>query len=58
MAHALDLDIVAEGVERDDQVRRLRVLGCQLAQGYHFARPEPAVDFADRLERQAGRALL
>ena len=57
MAHALDLDIVAEGVERDDQVRRLRVLGCQLAQGYHFARAEPADEFSRRLDGTVERTL-
>ena len=39
MAHSLHLETVAEGVEHDDQSQHLRQLGCELAQGYHFARP-------------------
>jgi diguanylate cyclase (GGDEF)-like protein len=39
MAHALDLHVVAEGVETADQLSRLRTLGCDEVQGYYFARP-------------------
>lgn len=41
LAHNLDLDVVAEGVENADQVRHLADLGCDYAQGFHFARPLP-----------------
>ena len=41
MAGALDLDVVAEGVETEDQVAALRQMGCGLAQGYLFAVPAP-----------------
>jgi EAL domain-containing protein (putative c-di-GMP-specific phosphodiesterase class I)/CheY-like chemotaxis protein len=44
MSHALDLSVVGEGVETADQAARLRTLGCDEAQGYHFARPCPADD--------------
>ena len=39
MAHALDLHVVAEGVETADQAVRLRTLGCDEAQGFYYARP-------------------
>jgi len=42
LAHTLDLRAIAEGVETEDQVLRLRKLGCGGAQGYYFARPAPA----------------
>jgi EAL domain-containing protein (putative c-di-GMP-specific phosphodiesterase class I) len=41
MAHSLRLSVVAEGVETDKQLARLRALGCELAQGYYFAAPVP-----------------
>ncbi len=39
LAHALGMRVVAEGVETQDQLDRLRDLECDLAQGYHIARP-------------------
>jgi diguanylate cyclase (GGDEF)-like protein/PAS domain S-box-containing protein len=42
MASALDLPVVAEGVETEDQVRQLQELGCNLAQGFYFGRPAAA----------------
>jgi diguanylate cyclase len=41
LAHDLDLDVVAEGIERPDQWDALRSLGCPLGQGYLFSRPLP-----------------
>lgn len=43
LAKALNLNIVAEGVENDIQRRFLQSLGCQLMQGYLFGRPAPAL---------------
>jgi PAS domain S-box-containing protein len=37
----LGLSVIAEGIETADQLARLRQLGCQLGQGYFFARPQP-----------------
>jgi EAL domain-containing protein (putative c-di-GMP-specific phosphodiesterase class I) len=42
IGRALDLDVVAEGIETPDQLRLLRELGCGLGQGFLFARPVPA----------------
>jgi diguanylate cyclase (GGDEF)-like protein len=45
LGDALGLDMVAEGIERVEQVEGLRFLGCTLGQGYHFSRPLPAAQF-------------
>ncbi|MBI1906530.1 MAG: EAL domain-containing protein [Rhodocyclales bacterium] len=44
MAHALNLKVVAEGVETHEQARILRDLGCDMAQGYLYSRPVPLAD--------------
>ena len=41
-ARALDMAVVAEGVEDDDQAQMLQDLGCDLGQGYLWGRPAPA----------------
>ena len=41
IAHSLGLVVTAEGVETPSQADRLRKIGCDMAQGYHFARPLP-----------------
>ncbi|RCW28704.1 diguanylate cyclase/phosphodiesterase [Ciceribacter lividus] len=41
LGHALALDIVVEGVETAEDAEVLALLGCRVAQGYHFARPMP-----------------
>ena len=44
MARALGMRVISEGVESEAQLRRLAALGCELAQGFHLARPLPAED--------------
>ncbi|MEV7093350.1 EAL domain-containing protein [Amycolatopsis sp. NPDC051045] len=44
MAHAVDLTVIAEGVESAEQLELLRALGCDQAQGYHLGRPVPAAE--------------
>ena len=45
LAHHLDMTVVAEGVEGAASLERVADLGCDLAQGYHIRRPEPAEAF-------------
>jgi diguanylate cyclase (GGDEF)-like protein len=44
LGHNLGLTVVAEGVEGDEHVAALRGLGCDIAQGYHYARPMPPAE--------------
>jgi EAL domain-containing protein (putative c-di-GMP-specific phosphodiesterase class I) len=42
LSRTLGLLVVAEGVETEAQLARLSEMGCDIAQGYFFDRPEPA----------------
>jgi diguanylate cyclase (GGDEF)-like protein len=44
LAHALGMDVIAEGVETAAQLARLRSIGCEYGQGYFFAKPLPSDD--------------
>ena len=48
LAHELELEVIAEGVEREPQLRLLKAQGCDLVQGYLIDRPMPADEFARR----------
>ena len=45
MAKWLNMPVVAEGVERIEQVEFLRSIGCEYVQGYYFAKPMPVEDY-------------
>jgi diguanylate cyclase (GGDEF)-like protein/PAS domain S-box-containing protein len=47
-AHALDMNVIAEGVETLDQLRALDALGCDMAQGFLIAKPMTADQVRDR----------
>jgi diguanylate cyclase (GGDEF)-like protein/PAS domain S-box-containing protein len=42
VAHNLSMSVIAEGVETEEQLRFLRLLKCDMTQGYYFSRPVPA----------------
>jgi diguanylate cyclase (GGDEF)-like protein/PAS domain S-box-containing protein len=50
LAHSLNMDVVAEGVETEDQLARLTAMGCSSGQGYYFSKPVDA-ERAQRLIR-------
>jgi diguanylate cyclase (GGDEF)-like protein len=54
MAHALNLKVVAEGVETENQRDLLKQAGCDYAQGYLFARPMPPEELEKLLFTRAG----
>jgi diguanylate cyclase (GGDEF)-like protein len=56
LGHALDLEVVAEGVEDADTLAHLTREGCNLVQGYFISRPLPADEFATWLAERAAAA--
>jgi diguanylate cyclase (GGDEF)-like protein len=52
LADALNLDIIAEGVETAQQLRALQDMGCQHVQGYYFSRPLPADQLTNQLDAE------
>jgi len=49
LSHNLKMDVIAEGVETLDDARVLKSLGCEMAQGYHFAKPMSEADLVSFL---------
>ncbi|HTW85157.1 MAG TPA: EAL domain-containing protein [Candidatus Sulfotelmatobacter sp.] len=54
MAQGLALQVVAEGVEADDELRFVRSIGCDFAQGYCFSKPLPLTELVALLAREQG----
>ena len=52
LAHSLDLEVVAEGVESEPIQMALQHLGCDHLQGYHVGKPMPAGELIERLQQQ------
>lgn len=53
LAHSLSLRVVAEGVENEEQVKLLRLLRCDVLQGYFLGKPMPATLFEELLVQLA-----
>jgi diguanylate cyclase (GGDEF)-like protein/PAS domain S-box-containing protein len=51
LAHTFGMEVVAEGVESGAQARQLKEMGCDLAQGFHFAEALPAEAASEFLAR-------
>jgi EAL domain-containing protein (putative c-di-GMP-specific phosphodiesterase class I) len=56
LARVLEMDVVAEGIETQEQYALLRQLGCKFGQGFLFSRPVPA-DAISEMLRLPGRIL-
>jgi diguanylate cyclase (GGDEF)-like protein len=55
LAHNLDMQVVAEGIESHDQLARLIELGCDYGQGFLFSRPIPPDELTKRWQAQPRR---
>lgn len=53
LAHNLGLKVIAEGVESQEVLNRLTLLGCDLAQGYYMSRPLPVPELTQWLTQSA-----
>jgi EAL domain-containing protein (putative c-di-GMP-specific phosphodiesterase class I) len=53
LGDALDLAVVAEGIENKEQLNLLRVIQCEFIQGYYVSKPMPAAEMSDFIERSA-----
>lgn len=51
MAKSLDIKVVAEGIENSETGDLLLELGCDIVQGYHYAKPLKFDDYLEWLER-------
>ncbi len=51
LGDAMDIAVVAEGIETSEQLKLLRMLQCEYVQGYHLAKPMPAADITALLAR-------
>ncbi|WP_413166756.1 EAL domain-containing protein [Capilliphycus salinus ALCB114379] len=52
LAHTLGMDVIAEGVETYEQLKRLQALGCEYGQGYFFSKPVNAIEAEQLLKSQ------
>jgi EAL domain-containing protein (putative c-di-GMP-specific phosphodiesterase class I)/CRP-like cAMP-binding protein len=52
LAHDLGMEVVAEGIEKDEEAATLRTLGCEYGQGYRFSKPLSTEDATAFLQRK------
>lgn len=53
MIHAMELEIVSEGVETEEQSQAIEALGIEYIQGYYFSRPLPAQEFLELVAKRS-----
>jgi EAL domain-containing protein (putative c-di-GMP-specific phosphodiesterase class I) len=55
MGHELEMEVIAEGVETEEQLNMLRARGCDGVQGYLFSRALPPIELETWLETYRAR---
>ncbi|MCM1123186.1 MAG: EAL domain-containing protein [Eubacterium sp.] len=53
LARSLDMRVVAEGIEKKEQVDFLARQGCDMVQGFYYAKPMPVAEFEEKVEKDA-----
>ena len=53
LAKNFDLHVIAEGIEQEEDIKILNILGCDMAQGYFFAKPLPVADALEFIKKSA-----
>lgn len=53
MAHHLEMDLIAEGVEEKEELKFLHIRGVDKYQGYYFSKPLPAAEFSEKLQQHS-----
>ena len=56
LGHALNMQVVAEGIETKEQYAMLQKLGCDMAQGYIFSKPAPVFEFQELIRPDTKRS--
>jgi diguanylate cyclase (GGDEF)-like protein len=54
IARLLNLNTIAEGVEKEEQLNVLKHIGCEIIQGFYFSKPVPKDKFKEILDRELG----
>ncbi len=57
LGHALELEVVAEGIQDAETLALLTMMGCDIVQGYFIGVPQPVDQLIDYLDRGAGKEL-
>ncbi len=58
LAKRLEIPVITEGVETKEQVQMLSEMGCEMFQGYYYARAVPVTEFEDRYIRSGGGRII
>lgn len=55
LAHVLEMRVVAEGVEHEHQMKKIKEYGCVIIPGYYYSKPLSIVDFEEYINKKEGK---